>query len=149
MRPWDTGNAGAATVEQPDTLPGMPVHTPKIAEGRLPEGLSRRCPNRPPKAKRRNRQAVENIGSASRHHIPIKTRTKSYGTEEPNMNAYARLTALENAIKSRILLYSEQLFADMTEDSMFLNELYYLLGKREELSQELGCSYNQTKEEEK
>ena len=45
------------------------------------------------------------------------------------MNAYARLTALENAIKSRILLYSEQLFADMTEDSMFLNELYYLLGK--------------------
>lgn len=65
------------------------------------------------------------------------------------MNAYARLTALENAIKSRILLYSEQLFADMAEDSMFLNELYYLLGKREELFQELGCSYNQTKEEEK
>ena len=65
------------------------------------------------------------------------------------MNAYERLTALENAIKSRILLYSEQLFADMTEDSMFLNELYYLLGKREELFQELGCSYNQTKEEEK
>ena len=65
------------------------------------------------------------------------------------MNAYARLTALENAIKSIILLYSEQLFADMTEDSMFLNELYYLLGKREELFQELGCSYNQTKEEEK
>ena len=65
------------------------------------------------------------------------------------MNVYARLTALENAIKSRILLYSEQLFADMTEDSMFLNELYYLLGKREELFQELGCSYNQTKEEEK
>lgn len=59
------------------------------------------------------------------------------------MNAYARLTALENAIKSRILLYSEQ------QDSMFLNELYYLLGKREELFQELGCSYNQTKEEEK
>ena len=56
------------------------------------------------------------------------------------MNAYARLTALENAIKSRILLYSEQLFADMTEDSMFLNELDYLLGKREELFQELGCS---------
>ena len=56
------------------------------------------------------------------------------------MNAYARLTALENAIKSRILLYSEQLFADMTEDSMFLNELYYLLGKREELFQELGYS---------
>lgn len=54
------------------------------------------------------------------------------------MNAYARLTALENAIKSRILLYSEQLFADMTEDSMFLSELYYLLGKREELFQELG-----------
>lgn len=69
--------------------------------------------------------------------------------EEPNMNAYARLTALENAIKSRILLYSEQLFADMTDDSMFLNELYYLLGKREELFQELGCSYNQTKEEQK
>ena len=45
------------------------------------------------------------------------------------MNAYARLTALENAIKSRILLYSEQLFADMTEDSMFLNELYYCWGK--------------------
>ena len=68
------------------------------------------------------------------------------------MNAYARLTALENAIKSRILLYSEQLFADITEDSMFLNELYYLLGKREELFQELGCSYstaNQTKEEQK
>lgn len=68
------------------------------------------------------------------------------------MNAYARLTALENAIKSRILLYSEQLFADMTDDSMFLNELYYLLGKREELFQELGCSYpitNQTKEEQK
>ena len=60
------------------------------------------------------------------------------------MNAYARLTALENAIKSRILLYSEQLFADMTEDSMFLNELYYLLGKREELFQELGCSYSTT-----
>lgn len=65
------------------------------------------------------------------------------------MNAYARLTALENAIKSRILLYSEQLFADMTDDSMFLNELYYLLGKREELFQELECSYNQTKEEQK
>lgn len=65
------------------------------------------------------------------------------------MNAYARLTALENAIKSRILLYSEQLFADMTDDSMFLNELYYLLGKREELFQELGCSYDQTKEEQK
>nr|DAE33923.1 MAG TPA: hypothetical protein [Caudoviricetes sp.] len=68
------------------------------------------------------------------------------------MNAYARLTALENAIKSRILLYSEQLFADMTEDSMFLNELYYLLGKREELFQELGCSYpttNQKQEEQK
>ena len=64
------------------------------------------------------------------------------------MNAYTRLSALENAIKSRILLYSEQLFADMTEDSMFLSELYYLLGKREELFQELGCSYNQTKEEE-
>ena len=60
------------------------------------------------------------------------------------MNAYARLTALENAIKSRILLYSEQLFADMTEDSMFLNELYYLLGKREELFQELGCYYSTT-----
>ena len=60
------------------------------------------------------------------------------------MNAYARLTALENAIKSRILLYSEQLFADMTEDSMFLNEHYYLLGKREELFQELGCSYSTT-----
>lgn len=60
------------------------------------------------------------------------------------MNAYARLTALENAIKSRILLYSEQLFADMTDDSMFLNELYYLLGKREELFQELGCSYSTT-----
>lgn len=60
------------------------------------------------------------------------------------MNAYARLTALENAIKSRILLYSEQLFADMTEDSMFLNGLYYLLGKREELFQELGCSYSTT-----
>lgn len=68
------------------------------------------------------------------------------------MNAYARLTALENAIKSRILLYSEQLFADMTEDSMFLNELYYLLGKREELFQELGCSYStvsQKQEEQK
>lgn len=65
------------------------------------------------------------------------------------MNAYARLTALENAIKSRILLYSEQLFADMTDDSMFLNELYYLLVKREELFQELGCSYDQTKEEQK
>ena len=65
------------------------------------------------------------------------------------MNAYARLTALENAIKSRILLYSEQLFADMTDDSMFLNELYYLLGKREELFQELGCSYDHTKEEQK
>ena len=65
------------------------------------------------------------------------------------MNAYARLTALENAIKSRILLYSEQLFADITDDSMFLNELYYLLGKREELFQELGCSYNQTKRNEK
>lgn len=68
------------------------------------------------------------------------------------MNAYARLTALENSIKSRILLYSEQLFADMTEDSMFLSELYYLLGKREELFQELGCSYpttNQMKEEQK
>lgn len=64
------------------------------------------------------------------------------------MNAYARLTALENAIKSRILLYSEQLFA-VQQDSMFLSELYYLLGKREELFQELGCSYNQTKEEEK
>jgi hypothetical protein len=127
----------------------MPVHTPKIAEGRLPEGISRRCPNRPPKAKRRNRQAVENIGSASGNHISTARRTKRYGKEEPNMNAYARLTALENAIKSRILLYSEQLFADMTEDSMFLNELYYLLGKREELFQELGCSYNQTKEEEK
>lgn len=60
------------------------------------------------------------------------------------MNAYARLTALENAIKSRILLYSEQLFADMTDDSMFLSELYYLLGKREELFQELGCSYSTT-----
>lgn len=68
------------------------------------------------------------------------------------MNAYARLTALENAIKSRILLYSEQLFADMTEDSMFLSELYYLLGKREELFQELDCSYsttNQKQEEQK
>lgn len=68
------------------------------------------------------------------------------------MNAYARLTALENAIKSRILLYSEQLFADMTEDSMFLNELYYLLGKREELFQEFGCSYStasQKQEEQK
>ena len=65
------------------------------------------------------------------------------------MNAYARLTALENAIKSRILLYSEQLFADITDDSMIMNELNYLLGKREELFQELGCSYNQTKEEEK
>ena len=68
------------------------------------------------------------------------------------MNAYARWTALENAIKSRILLYSEQLFADMTEDSMFLNELYYLLGKREELFQELGCSYStasQKQEEQK
>ena len=122
----------------------MPVHTPKIAEGRLPEGISRRCQNRPPEAKRRNRQAVENIGSASRNHIPIERRTKRYGKEEPNINAYARLTALENAIKSRILLYSEQLFADMTEDSMFLNELYYLLGKREELFQELGCSYSTT-----
>ena len=62
------------------------------------------------------------------------------------MNAYARLTALENAIKSRILLYSEQ------QDSMFLNELYYLLGKREELFQELGCSYStasQKQEEQK
>lgn len=68
------------------------------------------------------------------------------------MNAYARLTALENAIKSRILLYSEQLFADMTDDSMFLNELYYLLGKREELFQEFDCSYpttNQKQEEQK
>ena len=68
------------------------------------------------------------------------------------MNAYARLMALENAIKSRILLYSEQLFADMTEDSMFLNELYYLLGQREELFQELGCSYStasQKQEEQK
>lgn len=68
------------------------------------------------------------------------------------MNAYARLTALENAIKSRILLYSEQLFADITEDSMFLSELYYLLGKREELFQELGCSYStasQKQEEQK
>lgn len=68
------------------------------------------------------------------------------------MNAYARLTALENAIKSRILLYSEQLFADMAEDSMFLSELYYLLGKREELFQELGCSYStasQKQEEQK
>lgn len=68
------------------------------------------------------------------------------------MNAYARLTALENAIKSRILLYSEQLFADITDDSMFLNELYYLLGKREELFQELGCSYStasQKQEEQK
>ena len=65
------------------------------------------------------------------------------------MNAYARLTALENAINSRILLYSEQLFADMTEDSMFLSELYYLLGKREELFQEFACSHIQTKEEEK
>ena len=68
------------------------------------------------------------------------------------MNAYARLTALENAIKSRILLYSEQLFADMTDDSMFLNELYYLLGKREDLFQELGCSYStasQKQEEQK
>lgn len=68
------------------------------------------------------------------------------------MNAYARLTALENAIKSRILLYSEQLFADMTDDSMFLSELYYLLGKREELFQELGCSYStasQKQEEQK
>ena len=68
------------------------------------------------------------------------------------MNAYARLMALEKAIKSRILLYSEQLFADMTEDSMFLNELYYLLGKREELFQELGCSYStasQKQEEQK
>ena len=68
------------------------------------------------------------------------------------MNAYARLTALENAIKSRILLYSEQLFADMTDDSIFLNELYYLLGKREELFQELGCSYStasQKQEEQK
>ena len=68
------------------------------------------------------------------------------------MNAYARLTALENAIKSRILLYSEQLFADMTEDYMFLSELYYLLGKREELFQELGCSYStasQKQEEQK
>ena len=124
----------------------MPVHTPEIAEGRLPEGISRRCPNHPPKAKRRNRQAVENIGSASGNHIPIERRTKRYGKEEEWEVA---TNALENAIKSRILLYSEQLFADITDDSMFLNELYYLLGKREELFQELGCSYNQTKEEEK
>ena len=68
------------------------------------------------------------------------------------MKAYTRLKAVENASKSRILLYSEQLFADMTDDSMFLNELYYLLGKREELFQELGCSYStasQKQEEQK
>lgn len=50
------------------------------------------------------------------------------------MNAYARLTALENAIKSRILLYSEQLFADMTEDSMFLSDLLPVGKKRGTLS---------------
>lgn len=65
------------------------------------------------------------------------------------MNAYARLTALENAIKSRILLYSEQLFADMTDDSIFLNEIYYLLEERERLFEELGYCKEQEGRDEK
>lgn len=65
------------------------------------------------------------------------------------MNAYARLTALENAIKSRILLYSEQLFANMADDSIFLSEIYYLLEERERLFEELGYCKEQEGRDEK